>query len=439
MKTARKELSLFDKGASALRTSIMGLGSVLAASFTVGSLRRTIGDLEDLADAADRLGTTAQRLGGLEHAGFMADVSSGTLIRSLTFLEKNVGKNADTFASLGLSVERLKHMDAVSMFIEVAEAINKMPTPAERTAAAMSLFGKSGAQLMELISGGKAGIQGAMEEAGIMGLVPDEAEIEQIKKAEEALKGLGQAFEAVKRQAAIEAARVLGEFMPANKARQPLAKAVETFTPDQMKKFGAIAEMTNGIRAFQAFTRTFREEFGDMSAEDLAQVFNPLLAAVKNRQKREQSQFGESLNRMDSVFKEMTAPKTPSAPFLGFHELLMPGFLKDIEKRRVEFDNALTKADEHFIENRIDEQTAGLSGHAAARSRRRSEFSLPGNAALEQGSAAAFSQEKRSQQQNQQLDVSRKILKQAEKQNEALKKIDASIKATESTIPANFA
>src|SRR5262245_42883992 len=77
MKSARTEVSLFQKSTKALQGSIVGLAGGLAGALTLGSIRATVAEIEDLADAAERLGTTAQKLAGLQHAGFMADVSDG--------------------------------------------------------------------------------------------------------------------------------------------------------------------------------------------------------------------------------------------------------------------------------------------------------------------------------------------------------------------------
>lgn len=72
-----------------------------------------------------------------------------------------------------------------------------------------------------------------------------------------------------------------------------------------------------------------------------------------------------------------------------------------------------------------------IAGNAPReRERRRRDEMVGGLSALEKGTAAAFSAEKRGQQITQQLEVARKSLKQEEEQTKALQSIDRNLKTT---------
>src|SRR4051812_32911870 len=93
MKTARHEAGTFGKVAEGLTHQITHLATGFAAGFTI---HRFIHDVEtanesliELGHSAKRLGAGSEGLGGLEHAGALFHVSNETLIKDLTFMEKN--------------------------------------------------------------------------------------------------------------------------------------------------------------------------------------------------------------------------------------------------------------------------------------------------------------------------------------------------------------
>jgi hypothetical protein len=68
-------------------------------------------------------------------------------------------------------MEQLNQMSPAERFDAIAEAIAALPTEAERAAAAVQVFGSSGADLLPLFAGGAEGIAQAREEAERLGLV----------------------------------------------------------------------------------------------------------------------------------------------------------------------------------------------------------------------------------------------------------------------------
>ena len=198
MKSARNEGMSFSRVAESMTLTL----SHLALGFTAGfTIHRFIHDVEaanesliDLGHSAKRLGAGSEGLGGLEHAGALFHVSNETLIKDLTFMEKNLGKNADAFGKLGLSVYELKQMQADQAFVKIVGALDQLPTAADKTAAAMAIFGKGGAEMLKMIMEGKEGLQSAIEEAHRMGLAPNEEQIKQIEKEDQAIQRLKESY-----------------------------------------------------------------------------------------------------------------------------------------------------------------------------------------------------------------------------------------------------
>lgn len=152
-------------GASRAAQQLLAYGQAAAESIDVTS------------KLAARLGFTYEELAGLKLAGDLAGVSMETIAAAATradvaFVKAAGGsKQAQAlFDRLGLSLDQLNGLSAAERFDAIAEAISKLPTEAERSAAAVALFGRAGAQLLPLFADGASGIQQAREEAEKMGL-----------------------------------------------------------------------------------------------------------------------------------------------------------------------------------------------------------------------------------------------------------------------------
>jgi hypothetical protein len=125
----------------------------------------------------------------LNEGGRLNDVSANTgiAIKDLMALEqefKNSGKSAEdvpaaigkmqkalaegtagaTIAKLGLDLDKLRKMTPTDQFHALGAAINDVKDPAERSAAAMALFGKSGASLLSTFA--SKGFGEAAEQVG---------------------------------------------------------------------------------------------------------------------------------------------------------------------------------------------------------------------------------------------------------------------------------
>jgi hypothetical protein len=148
-----KALSLAIKSLLGPLLIITSLVSIFAA------LGRSSRELDEAGKTARRLGmsmTTFQNLGQVaEEAG----VSMGQMSALLTFMSRNLGNLANgsssaqkAFGALGLTLSDLQGLSPERQFELIAQRIMALPTAAERTAAAMAIFGRQGAAAMGLIS-----------------------------------------------------------------------------------------------------------------------------------------------------------------------------------------------------------------------------------------------------------------------------------------------
>lgn len=189
---ASKTLNRFANTATAVASPLKMLGGVMKSTFGQLALfsvaQSAVGAITGMASAAAegvdqlsklsrRLGTTYGELAGLKLAGDLAGVGIEEIGKAMTKADvalvnaRNGSKKATAaFATLGLTAEQLAGMSSADRFEAIATAIAKLPDSSARAAAAIALFGKSGAEILPMFEGGADGIRQAREEAEKLGL-----------------------------------------------------------------------------------------------------------------------------------------------------------------------------------------------------------------------------------------------------------------------------
>jgi hypothetical protein len=175
----------------------------------------TAGAVASIDDLSKRTGITADVLQGYTLAANQSGVSLETFGKAVQKLTINLGEaqtgNATavkSFAELGLSVTTLSRLRPEQAFEAVAAAISKLPNPAQQAAAAVSLFGKSGVELVPIFQEGATYLQQMTAEAKRLGIVLQPQQTAGIAALDDSLQ---------KTQLTIQAfsARVLAELAPA--------------------------------------------------------------------------------------------------------------------------------------------------------------------------------------------------------------------------------
>lgn len=167
-------------GASKLKSMLLGVGTVLAGAAGLGALGQAAintaklgGQLNDLAL---RTGISARELITLRQAFADTGVGADSVGKTISHLERSIydavtagGAAAKAFEDIGLSARDLYQLKPEDQFNAVAKAFGDMADPAAKSAAAMAIFGKEGAQLLPLF-----GDSGAIAKANtVLGSMPD--------------------------------------------------------------------------------------------------------------------------------------------------------------------------------------------------------------------------------------------------------------------------
>lgn len=177
-KTAKTE---FEK----ITDSAKAMGAALAAAFTLEAIKDGVLRAVDFADAmGDMAARTGQSVESLTAMGYAAQFSGSSVETYSAGIEKlndNMfsavqGNDAAVkmFGQLGVSVTDTsgRMRDSNAVFLDLADRIAGIQSPAEKTAVVMDLFGKSaGPELLQLLNQGKDGITALTAEAQQMGAV----------------------------------------------------------------------------------------------------------------------------------------------------------------------------------------------------------------------------------------------------------------------------
>lgn len=163
----------------------VAMGKMLAVGAAAGVtamgylVKRSIDAADEMSKAALRAGTTTEELSRLAWAGELSDVSLGALTTSMARLNNIMAEVAsggakDTkaiFEGIGVAVTEADGSLRASneVFLDVAEVISQMENGAERSALAMQLFGRSGADLIPLLVNGRDGLRDMADEADRLG------------------------------------------------------------------------------------------------------------------------------------------------------------------------------------------------------------------------------------------------------------------------------
>ena len=178
--------------------------------------KNAMSNIDRIAKLSDTMGIATEDIVKFEHAAALANVSTGEMTMGLTFLARNLGnakqgskEAADAFKSIGLSSDKLTKMTPAEAFMEVAESIKKLPSPALQASAAMQIFGRSGVRLLPLLKEGKTGLKALGEEAERLGLTFDRVDAAKVEEANDAMTRVGEVFQGVVQKAVIQFAPLI--------------------------------------------------------------------------------------------------------------------------------------------------------------------------------------------------------------------------------------
>lgn len=211
-KAAEKRFRELKKEAEQIGVAI-STAFVAVATASAYMVKSSIDAMDEMSKLAQQTGTTVESLSALAYAADLSGVSQGELGSALVKLTKNMsdaamgtGEAQKGFKALGISLKDangvLKSSDQILK--EVANKFQGYADGAEKTALAVNLFGRSGAQLIPLLNGGADGLDTMRAEAERLGVVLDTETSKAAEQFNDNLTRMGYAVRGLSNQAATE-------------------------------------------------------------------------------------------------------------------------------------------------------------------------------------------------------------------------------------------
>ena len=159
-KADRQAQQWADKFVGAIESArVAALGSAAAIGAAYAVLDRQLESLAGFQDIAEKMGDTALNVASLQRAVDVSGVSFDTLSTASVKLTAALAKSDDEskgaalgLAAIGIEVDAFKKLSPVEQLDAVAQALAKFEDGAGKTATAVQIFGRSGAELMPILN-----------------------------------------------------------------------------------------------------------------------------------------------------------------------------------------------------------------------------------------------------------------------------------------------
>jgi hypothetical protein len=307
-----------------LKTLAVGAAAGAAAALTglAFALSNSLKRMDDLGKAAQKVGIPVDEFSKLEYAARLSDVSLESLTTTLARFSRSLSEisaGGDNDAGAALRALGVSATDAegklrpTSAIIEnVAAKFETMRDGANKTALAIALFGRSGAEMIPLLNGGREAIRGAGEELERFGGVVTPEAARQAEQFNDNLTRLQTAFDSLMREA-------IGPLLP------HLVSLTE--------KFIELIKSGGGVAQWIEWSMPFWEEMGNRIATTRRE-FEAILQVMRDIGLLDPKPLEITIPGADLAPEAPAKPKI-DAPVLaqaakGGGKLIPPGTIDDI-------------------------------------------------------------------------------------------------------------
>lgn len=173
---ATKDTKQWASDLTSMGAGFAGLGAAIVAPFALAT-KSFVDQGGILDDVAQRTGASVEALSELKYAAEMTGTSLDDLVGGFRKMSQVVDgasqgqqSSIDMLKQFGLSVDDLRGKSPEELFSIFGDRIAAIDDPIHRASMAMAIFGKSGSNLVPLLSMGSAGIAALREEANSLGL-----------------------------------------------------------------------------------------------------------------------------------------------------------------------------------------------------------------------------------------------------------------------------
>jgi hypothetical protein len=179
LKKAESGLASFGRTAAA-SLQVVAVAAIAAGTAMGFAVKHAIDHADALSKSAQKAGVTVEALSRLEFAAKLSDISLEGLTGGLQKLSKamadatitKTSTAATAFKALGINITDAsgKLRSSTAVLGEIADRFSRLEDGSTKTALAMQIFGKSGAELIPLLNGGSKGLADMAAEADRLGI-----------------------------------------------------------------------------------------------------------------------------------------------------------------------------------------------------------------------------------------------------------------------------
>jgi hypothetical protein len=220
MQKVNGQLTRLNKDVNGMSAGFSKLGSVLKGAAVLGaftliakgvsgmvdSLSKAVDSMDEMGKAAQKVGVAVETLSGLKFAADQSGVSFEALQTGLKKLNQGL---ADFDTATDAGAQALKNMgvalgDTTEQALgKIADRFAAMPDGVQKTALAMNIFGKAGADLVPLLNAGSSGIEALVKRARELGIVFDDISAKQAELFNDKMSELKTVFTGIATQISI--------------------------------------------------------------------------------------------------------------------------------------------------------------------------------------------------------------------------------------------
>ncbi len=276
----------------------LGLAAVAIAAGFVIQVGQAIKALDDLNVQANRTGLGLAELQKFNYTALLSDASPEESAKALKALTKEIGlaaagneKAALKFDGLGVSLKGLDGQAKSSLTVlgDLAEFFSRLPDGPEKSALALSLFGKAGEAVLPILNQGREGLEKLGKEFDVFGLEKSPASIK-------AAADLYDNIDRLKKIAESAAASLAGPFVDSLlKATQALLEAKKQGSGFIEQVFAAVAPKTARDLASDKLSELLRDRQSVEARND------PLAEKVKSSLDSKIAEARSALFRLTAV------------------------------------------------------------------------------------------------------------------------------------------
>lgn len=251
-----------DAAINGLRTNFLKVGLVLGAAVT-GMAAAAVGTAHaasEIEDLHTRTNIARGSLQELRYASGQVGVGFESLVQGITLMTRNAveasqgsKEAAGNFAQIGIDPGRFKDSDALlGAVADKIKALKDSGQDMKATAAAMDIFGRSGASLIPLLARGSEGIEAFRRRARLLGAVMSDDMIKAGDDLDDVLGDMRFALEGVRNMIAgpllvpvKELINAFAEWIGAN--REIIGQRIETVVGGISLAFNVLATVLGPV------------------------------------------------------------------------------------------------------------------------------------------------------------------------------------------------